>query len=953
MAPLISSNFCPNVLYGGGCNDASCLGQHDVRLCELCVVICSPATNFNSHIRGSQHLTNAANAAPLRVLNAQLIRCPPCSVTVTATQWGTHITGDSHRKHQELASLRAAYELAESDKQGVSVSHLDTGIDFGAVGLDEATAGARQEVCLSSEKHVTLVRTWVRARIPNHASLFKAICRSNTTLAPGSEVRIPILFRHGERGRYEARLEFTFQGLAGREFVIARRLLAQVGESAERELLKPVTPFVRSRYVRWDNNDKVLAGDAPPKILPIKWARDLLPFTIPPALAEILKTGTHPEIFARLSQEYFPEPLSLDNFQTFFSLLLWIEEARMVDDLRMYDMRDVQFAKDGRLYSLHVYGLAEGRPSVTIGDTILVQEAGVGRTFKGVVHDIRQEEILVSFHPDFPGGAGRPFNVRFQLNRTPLRRQHQAIVATIRSPRRLLFPELGDEGLEIPVTGADSHLALFNSSIGTNIPQLAAVMSIVQLRPGSAPFILFGPPGTGKTVTLVETIYQLLLAYPDARILACAPSNSAADIIAQRLITLSPEEMFRCNAAMRNPASVPPELVPYCYRPGNLYSLPPMDTLMRFRVIVSTCNNASFGYNIGLPAGHFTHIFVDEAGQASEPEMLVAVKPLAVDATRIILSGDPKQLGPVIRSSMAREFGMEKSYLERLMDRPLYSSEHGRGRSFVKLVKNYRSHEAILRYPNEKFYDNELEVCGSGATINGFLNSTQLVSPTFPVVFHAISGTNDREASSPSYFNVDEALQVKAYVTSLLQDRQVPLQARDIGVIAPYHAQVRKIRQLLRSANFVDVKVGSVEEFQGQERRVIIVSTVRSSTDLLAYDAKFALGFLSNARRFNVAMTRAQALLIVVGDAAILSVDPLWRGFMNYVHTNNGWRGDAPTWNVDAPVVEDADYADELREAIAADMNAVMAQLPPEEDIEAEANVDRSFWESGGDANEW
>ncbi len=184
-------------------------------------------------------------------------------------------------------------------------------------------------------------------------------------------------------------------------------------------------------------------------------------------------------------------------------------------------------------------------------------------------------------------------------------------------------------------------------------------------------------------MTLVESIYQLLHEQPDARILACAPSNSAADIIAQRLITLPPDEMFRCNAATRNPASVPDELFPFVYRPGNMYTLPSMDKLKEFRVIVSTCNNAAFGYNIGLPSGHFTHIFVDEAGQASEPEMLVAIKPLLADNTRVILSGDPKQLGPVIRSSMARDFGLEKSFLERLMARPLYSGEHGRGRSYV------------------------------------------------------------------------------------------------------------------------------------------------------------------------------------------------------------------------------------------------------------------------------
>ena len=167
---------------------------------------------------------------------------------------------------------------------------------------------------------------------------------------------------------------------------------------------------------------------------------------------------------------------------------------------------------------------------------------------------------------------------------------------------------------------------------------------------------------------------------------------------------------------------------------------------------------------------------------------------------------------------------------------------------FVKLTKNYRSHEAIMRYPNEKFYDAELEVCGDPNTINAFLGSPQLATPQFPVVFHAISGKNDRESSSPSYFNVEEVILVKKYIGALLHDRKFPLrefahfhtstlsfvsntdfgfltEPRDIGVITPYHAQVRKIRRLLRESNFEDVKVGSVEEFQGQVRRHLRLST--------------------------------------------------------------------------------------------------------------------------------
>lgn len=135
----------------------------------------------------------------------------------------------------------------------------------------------------------------------------------------------------------------------------------------------------------------------------------------------------------------------------------------------------------------------------------------------------------------------------------------------------------------------------------------------------------------------------------------------------------------------------------------------------------------------------------------------------------------------------------------------------------IKLVKNFRSHNAILKYPNERFYRSELQQCGDPKIINAYIGSAHLPSKKFPVIFHSISGKDDREASSPSFFNIDEATQVKAYVEALRADRKVRLTDQDIGVIAPYHAQCLKIRAVLR--NVADaVKVGSVEEFQGQVR---------------------------------------------------------------------------------------------------------------------------------------
>jgi helicase MOV-10 len=193
---------------------------------------------------------------------------------------------------------------------------------------------------------------------------------------------------------------------------------------------------------------------------------------------------------------------------------------------------------------------------------------------------------------------------------------------------------------------------------------------------------------------MVEAIRQVLLHKPQARILACAPSNSAADLIASRLtVGLSPQELFRLYAPSRYKNQVPDELLSYTYtdRDGH-FSLPPPARIRmtQFRVIVTTCISASIAHGIGLPRGVFSHIFMDEAGQATEPEAFVSIKTMADTRTTIILSGDPKQLGPVIRSGIAMELGLEKSYLERLMDRDAYNLKTGYGKRWIGLLRSIK-----------------------------------------------------------------------------------------------------------------------------------------------------------------------------------------------------------------------------------------------------------------------
>jgi helicase MOV-10 len=141
---------------------------------------------------------------------------------------------------------------------------------------------------------------------------------------------------------------------------------------------------------------------------------------------------------------------------------------------------------------------------------------------------------------------------------------------------------------------------------------------------------------------------------------------------------------LRFYAPSRNPGLSPASVLEAAFRPDRTTFAVPDDTYAsNFQVIVATCVGAAFAHNIDMPVGHFDYIFVDEAGQGTEPEAMVSIKGMAGPKTNIILSGDPKQLRPVIRSGVAVELGLGKSYLERLMQRAIYDETDGHGRTLV------------------------------------------------------------------------------------------------------------------------------------------------------------------------------------------------------------------------------------------------------------------------------
>jgi helicase MOV-10 len=594
-------------------------------------------------------------------------------------------------------------------------------------------------------------------------------------------------------------------------------------------------------------------------------------------------------------------------------------------------------------YHLSVPGLAEKRPSVIIGDTVLAQINGSvdDKWYEGHVHYIHETEVGLRFHQSFNKHAMQQLDVRFQLNRVTLRRQHQALCAN-NYAAHLLFPS----PTHVALSQSELSITLYDPKIANNRRQFRAIKHILSLPSTSGPFIIFGPPGTGKTVTIVEAIKQILRRNPTARVLACAPSNSAADVIALRLSELlKTDELFRFYAPSREKGTVPPNLLPYTFENGDgLFSHPALDRVRAYRVVVCTCVSAAFTLGIGVDRGHFSHVFIDEAGQATEIEAMVVVKNTAIASTKLILSGDPKQLRPIVHSVIADELGLSVSYLERLMDCEAYQGSTDGNSGIVKLLNNYRSHPAIIQYPSERFYDSELEACGDPSSINSCLTLEPLVRGKYPIIFCAVEGQDMREASSPSFFNPEEVLQVKAYVQQLLADtRATPrIEPAQIGIIAPYRAQCTKLRKTLKQIA-PEIKIGSVEEFQGDERRVIIITTVRSSRDYINYDLRYTLGFVANPRRFNVAVTRAKALLIIVGDPLVLGLDPLWRAYLNTVHVGGGWRGRPIPWEPDDPVNPDGGYDVDLRIRALNTSTALAQRL--NEGADFDASEDRPFRE--------
>uniref|UniRef100_A0A8D0AQA7 RNA helicase n=1 Tax=Sander lucioperca TaxID=283035 RepID=A0A8D0AQA7_SANLU len=737
-------------------------------------------------------------------------------------------------------------------------------------------------------------------------------------LCPGESYEVVVRYTLNHYGYFPATMYFEFcEDLQGAvPFCIVREMEATARTPLAVEL-GPVSPYNPSKEVIFKRVESVIVDGVPPEssVQPLKMEVKLGDYSYPKYLKELAKQRMEDsEYLSSAARQKLPSvkgllnsPLKMKTYSHRFHLLLHLEEIQMEVDIRKYDLHNqtmTQNQSSKKLLTLRVPGVAENRPSVLRGDCLRVSKSGDPArpmtVYTGYVHRVELDSVKLGFSKRLLQIfiSNMKFDVEFTINRYSLKLQHRAVdLAVTHKLEEVLFPSA--------LSGHSSIILMFNCQLENNPEQHAAVQRIVAGSSKPAPHLVFGPPGTGKTITLVEAMNQ------SARILACAPSNSACDLLCERLMVhMDPHRIYRVYASSRNPNSVPKNLLKYCNwdQKQEAFVFPGKQILMKYTIIVTTLVTAGRLVSGGIPVGHFSHVFLDEGGQAVEPECVIAIAGLlSAENGQLVLAGDPKQLGPILRSPYALQYGLGLSLLERLMrHNTLYQkstdSGHFDTRFVTKLLRNYRSHAAILKIPNELFYENELQVFADQWEREIYCNWEHLPKKGFPLIFHGVMGKDEREANSPSFFNVSEIEVLVDYLTKLIETqgkKGLPkLSAKDIGIIAPYRKQVEKIQKALKSvsalkrwSDLTELKVGSVEEFQGQERKIIIVSTVRSSINYVKMDKDFNIGFLSNEKRFNVALTRARSLLIVVGNPVILNKDPHWEKFISYCVEEQGYTG--------------------------------------------------------------
>jgi ATP-dependent RNA/DNA helicase IGHMBP2 len=422
--------------------------------------------------------------------------------------------------------------------------------------------------------------------------------------------------------------------------------------------------------------------------------------------------------------------------------------------------------------------------------------------------------------------------------------------------------------------------------------------------------IVHGPPGTGKTTTLVAAI-RSLLRRDEGQVLVVAPSNTAVDLlsekladagvnvlrvgnparVSERLFSLTLDSKMAEHSAMKEIKRLKKKAgefkdMAHKYKRNfgqaereqrkalfdearNILKEVERteqfildDTIARARVITATLVGASHYTVRNL---RYTTVLIDEAGQALEPACWIPI----LKAPRLVLAGDHCQLPPTIKSEEAARKGLNTTLLEKCV--ALYPE------AVTLLEEQYRMHERIMGYASEVFYDRRLKAHPTVAQHVLFAGE-----PPLAFVDTAGCGFDEKQEGS-GLTNPEEAAFLLRHATRLITELHNRYPGDDfptMAIISPYRNQVHLLQELVRAAPGLrehadKITVNTIDSFQGQERDIVYIGMTRSNADS-------RIGFLSDTRRMNVAMTRARKKLVVIGDSATLSRVPFYANLIAY-----------------------------------------------------------------------
>uniref|UniRef100_A0A2P2LEK5 DNA-binding protein SMUBP-2 n=1 Tax=Rhizophora mucronata TaxID=61149 RepID=A0A2P2LEK5_RHIMU len=445
---------------------------------------------------------------------------------------------------------------------------------------------------------------------------------------------------------------------------------------------------------------------------------------------------------------------------------------------------------------------------------------------------------------------------------------------------------------EQPPTMSKKDIAFtpFNSNLDHS--QKAAISKALSAK---NVFLLHGPPGTGKTTTVVEIILQEVKR--GSKILACAASNIAVDNIVERLVphrvklvrlghparllpqvlnsALDAQVLMGDNSSLANDIrkemkalsgklmktkdkstrrDIQRELRSLSKEERKRQQLAVTDVIKNSDVVLTTLTGA---FSRKLDNTSFDLVIIDEAAQALEIACWIAL----LKGSRCILAGDHLQLPPTIQSVEAEKKGLGRTLFERLAD--LYGDE-----VTSMLTVQYRMHELIMNWSSKELYNSKIKAHPSVAAhmlfdLEGVKRSSS-TEPTLLLIDTAGCDMEEKKDDEDSTFNEGEAEVAFAHAKRLVQSG---VQASDIGIITPYAAQVVLLKILKSSEDKLkDMEISTVDGFQGREKEGIIISMVRSNS-------KKEVGFLSDHRRMNVAVTRARRQCCLVCDTETVTSD--------------------------------------------------------------------------------